>query len=57
LSSFNKKLEWTYIFSENPTGNFKNIHMMGVALFCADGQMDMIRLMVDTHFVNIPYLK
>jgi hypothetical protein len=30
---------------------------MEVVLFCADGQMDMIRLMVDTHFVNIPYLK
>jgi len=30
---------------------------MGVALFYADGQVDMIRLMVDTHFVNIPYLK
>jgi len=30
---------------------------MEVALFCADGQMDMIRLMADIHFVNIPYLK
>jgi hypothetical protein len=56
LSIFNKN--WNGLpFSENPTGNFTNIHLKGVALFCADGQADMIRLMVDTHFVNIPYLK
>jgi hypothetical protein len=56
LSSFNKN--WNGLtFSKNPTGNFINIYLMGVALFCADGQMDKKRLMVDTHFVNIPYPK
>lgn len=57
LSSFNEHWNVLTNFCENPKWNFINIHPMGVALFCADGQMYMMRLLVDIHFVNIPYLK